>query len=600
MLFYQSLYGHERFWAHVRNDTLETCVGSAETIQRLYVKARKAYLTHCSATPNETARLVDEWIAFLQSPDKIQPLRGSGLDTAVRWSTLRNAWRTMKNNGDLVNSGRDIVQQPESDNPGAPSSVIDLCSSSASSSDTPSEVALSSGSSSTRSDGGSEVSRYVLNPAILAAFAKGTKRRIPDAPSALPAKRQALESLRTNKPSNQPSHTGRPTTDNGPATPDSSSNETEDEDEDAGEEEGEEEDQEEEPQALALSSKNFGAYQRSTNYRLSQCEEKQDKIDGLILGQDLRSGSDRDLITQQSGEIIGIKARLREVERLCPRHASHLNNRAVEEDATNPSTDEDIRAIHEKIHALEEAVDDHKKRFSARDTYIRTEVKHVWNNVADLRIKALETDLAAHKSQLSDLRKESTERVESLQNEDSRITDLERVMRKKYRFSKQRNLKLQARNEEIEKQLEKIVTQLQSSSSPRPSEASRGKNKQDAQEVVNKTTKELSGLARRMDGTQGTIGTMTRRLVALEAGQAELKRVAFSNRAGLEKRISEQGEVIARLESMFEALRRDTESQKSQRGRVSSRSQPGQGPRAVGLHTHRQHHSSPVLPRGRY
>ncbi|KAK3690070.1 hypothetical protein B0T22DRAFT_441498 [Podospora appendiculata] len=542
-------------------------VKNAQEAHGIFLAARREYLQHNSATPNETARLVDEWIGIERSRGKNHP--GVSTTKLQNLADMHRSWNELKANGGLMDLGQDLCEQPPSisdnEEPApvqqeeAPT-VIDLCSS---------------------DDASNHAHELEAAPISLERPARKTIERSSSfVSSTRPPKRQALEDLRGRQLDSSPPPRERL----GPREFNSG-----EEDLDLSSELSSF--PEDERHVLSRASPAFEEYQESANHRMLQCEEKLDEHNDWLFSQDLRSGGLEERVAEMGEEIADMKARLSLMEQ--PDLASAGDNGRPIEAA--PRLRDDIRV-------LQQTIEDIERRLNRRSSYIRTQVKDMWTDMgstlvnaqsnAGNRLDALDIDLRAQKSRIDIIQNELEDNVENVQGQQSRVTTLEDKLRKKIRVVQEHNSKLQARVGDLEIRLQKV----EGLGLPSNSMVQGKQQKQDTKEAA-VLRKNLDGLTKKIDKLEkanhhSSIGGIARKVRTLELGLNNSKGNTSLDQAEVEKRVSEQGKMITSQESMIQTLKKDMETMRAQlqaalpppsqdlsRGHQSQQSQLGVSPR---------------------
>ncbi|KAL2260486.1 hypothetical protein VTK26DRAFT_5490 [Humicola hyalothermophila] len=118
MLFLGNYYKASHFWKHVAMCALNRGAANAEEVAEIFVAARKAYLQRRKDCPNETARLVDEWIIFLQNRQESLPV-----PQAIPWHIYQK-WLQMGMRGELLDAGHPHTQQPTTTDARVPQAAV--------------------------------------------------------------------------------------------------------------------------------------------------------------------------------------------------------------------------------------------------------------------------------------------------------------------------------------------------------------------------------------------------------------------------------------------------------------------------------------------
>jgi len=114
MLFFKELYGSPEFWYQVSTGTLQGPRGFAPMVQRTYVEARKAYLQSPAdgiTVPNQTAKLVDEWIEFSRTDGSL-PCKIPADRVQTEGDKLRREWEAAHKKRELYDLGEALPSPP--------------------------------------------------------------------------------------------------------------------------------------------------------------------------------------------------------------------------------------------------------------------------------------------------------------------------------------------------------------------------------------------------------------------------------------------------------------------------------------------------------
>ena len=109
LLFCKDYHPSHNFWKTATQFGLQLGISHTQTIANLFVQARKLYLRGSRSCPNELARLVDEWVAYLE---RSPPRADAKLRIRLSWNILKQQWDGMWNRGELINCGLEFAHHP--------------------------------------------------------------------------------------------------------------------------------------------------------------------------------------------------------------------------------------------------------------------------------------------------------------------------------------------------------------------------------------------------------------------------------------------------------------------------------------------------------
>lgn len=499
------------FWQRVQLCGLEHGSRVAEAIGDIFVNARKTFLRRGSTSPprNEAARLVDEWIFFLDSR-----CNNPRLDTppSVPWETRYREWAARKARGELIDAGQTRIRPAETmrngtawdGGVGARSTAMLLGSR-----DYPISVEIKQEpSTSSRMDITDDASLVDLGSSRPQGFKERNKRKGMESPSSRPAKRRTNKTSRANitSPLDQRQLQSPP-----PSSPSA---------------------------AAPVAPK------KSTKSRVAECEEKLVEHKSLTLNQDLRIGSQEDRIAQHAIKINSLDSRLKSIEE-------------------NSSPIEDLR----------QSISELTSKQQNRDTYIRSEVRQHWsavqapfsqdqNRLRD-RVDSLGSEVVVQKVRLEDVMKTVDEHSQKVKEGNNALSLLEGTLTKKIRVERRRISEINAKLDEVEGRLNNDKPEVRPAADTSPVQA-------DSPEVsqLEKRLDHLSTRVAKLERRPGpemehqkrqwtAIDNILGRLKALETAHSELKTTSIVNRAALDERITRQGERLGRQERTSESLRKE-------------------------------------------
>lgn len=549
------------FWERVDRCIRKQGPPVAEAIGRIFVDARRCALRgrRKTAPPSKTARLVDEWIAFIESDPNVGP----GTTVTEPWDTRRREWARRRATGELMNLAWPQTQQTgDRDSP-----AVDVkpepqpIETPIGSRNRPIEIKEESSPVDIKEELSpqdiweipDDVSLVDLGANKPESFKERKKRKEVESPSSRPAKRRANQTSSGHVPFHTV-HFQNQMHSPPPSSPSAAASRRLLKVIMVG------------GQTSATSSERHRSDaedgHHSTESRVVECEKRLNDQNNLTLNQDLRIGRQEDRIALHETKIEGLEFRLR----------------SMEENLT-------------PVEDLQESITQLTSKLNSRETYMRRLVGDRWavvcvpfkeeqKRVGD-RVDDLSNQFAVQEALLKNCQKRVEEQAEKIKEQDAAFDHCENSFTKKLRAERRRIKELNERIKELEEKMkdEEARTRVHSDE-PAIKANGAGKSKDTVQ--LGKRLGRLSARVTKLEKSgsstecekrqQSTIDDILKRLRALEADHSKPK---AASAVSLEERLTRQGERLGRQERTTESLRKEisnvhTELRKSYQSRTSA------------------------------